>query len=144
MKKCNFDSKSSKDILEQLSLKTKAANNTEAYTKLVTETRKNYNNIEIEYLLQNYEIKNKHYTDESIKNFVTLFIAIGAFAISVLKETHDIPSVNIVFFITLVASIIVIALRAFSPKGSELNDAIFLLKQAKELEESSKEVNKDS
>lgn len=138
MKKCNFDSNSSKDILKQLSLKTKAANNTEAYTKLVTETRQNYTNIEIEYLLQNYEIQNKHYTDESIKNFVTLFIAIGAFAISVLKETHNILSVTIVFLITLIGSIIVIAFRAFSPKGSKLNTAIFLLKQAKKLEESSK------
>ncbi|MCJ1969933.1 hypothetical protein [Pseudolactococcus carnosus] len=65
-------------------------------------------------------------------------------SISVFKETHDILNIKNIFIITLVGAIIVIALRAFSPKGSELNTAIFLLKQAKELEESSKEVNKAS
>lgn len=141
---CAFNKENRKEILKQLVNKEESSKNIKDYKTLIDEVRNSYTNVEIDYLLQNYEIKNKHYTDESIKNFVTLFIAIGAFAISVFKETHGILNTKNIFIITLVGAIIVISLRAFSPKGSELNTAIFLLKQAKKFEESSKEVNKAS
>ncbi|MCT0052251.1 hypothetical protein [Lactococcus lactis] len=132
---CTFNQKNRRDILTELAKREKIAKDLKMYKTLIDEVRHYYMDVEIEYLLKNYEIDSKHYTDESIKNFVTLFIAIGAFAISAFKEYKDINDIIIIFIITLIASILVVVFRAFSPRGSRLNTAIFLLEQAKKLPE---------
>ena len=140
---CQFNSDNIANILIQI--KNRNDSLTSEYTpeQLIEEIRKSYTQIEIEYLLTNYEIKSKHYIDESIQRFVTLFIAIGAFGISYFKEVENINSIMWFASIILIICIVFISSRAFSPNGSKLNTAIFWLTQAKEVDEPQKNEQTD-
>lgn len=154
--KCTFNKSNRKEILGQLTNRARSSKNGVLYESLINEVRSSYTNIEIDYLLKSYEIKNKHYTDESIARFVTLLMGIGAFIISILSvfisilsviisSKNKIPDINNVLMntktalvwtivIIITGCILIIVSRAFSSIGSKLNTAIFLLRQAKKLD----------
>lgn len=140
---CQFNSDNRVNILIQI--KNRNDSLTSEYTpeQLIEEIRNSYTQIEIEYLLTNYEIQSKKYTDQSILSFVTLFIAIGAFAISYFKEVKNINSIMWFASIIIIICIVFIISRAFSPNGSKLNTAIFWLTQAKEVDEPQKNEQTD-
>ncbi|MDY4364267.1 hypothetical protein SM120_11560 [Lactococcus lactis subsp. lactis] len=134
----HFNSHNRANILKQI--KNKEDSLTSGYTaeQLIEDIRNSYTQLEIEYLLTNYEIQSKKYTDQSIQSFVTLFIAIGAFAISCFKEGKNINSIMWFAIIIGIICIVFIFSRAFSPNGSKLNTAIFWLTQAKKSSEPEK------
>lgn len=137
----NFNKNNKEYILTQIKNRDDRLKSGYTPEQLIEGIRNSYTQIEIEYLLTNYEIQSKKYTDQNIQSFVTLFIAIGAFAISCLKDEKIISS--IIFCVIAFIILYFILLRAFSPNGSKLNTAIFWLKQAKELDEPQKNEQTD-
>ncbi|MDQ7158411.1 hypothetical protein RCG63_00160 [Lactococcus lactis] len=139
----NFNKNNKEYILTQIKNRDDRLKSGYTPEQLIEGIRNSYTQIEIEYLLTNYEIQSKKYTDQSILSFVTLFIAIGAFAISYFKEVKNINSIMWFASIIIISCIVFIISRAFSPKGSKLNKAIFWLTQAKEVDEPQKNEQTD-
>ena len=138
----NFNKNNKEYILTQIKNREDRLKSGYTPEQLIEGIRNSYTQIEIEYLLTNYEIQSKKYTDQSILSFVTLFIAIGAFAISCFKEGNINSIIGIAISIFIICILFIFS-RAFSPKGSKLNTAIFWLTQAKEVDEPQKNEQTD-
>lgn len=131
--KYRFDKKTKNEIIDEIYNYTKDTfsegwdtdHNFIKATTLIKEIKDCNKPIELEHLLKCIKIENKFYTNESVATFISIFIALGALITSLNKGSQ----LYLIFVICL-AILVVLKFRVFSPRGKQLNTAIFYIEQA--------------
>lgn len=131
--KYRFDKKTKNEIIDEIYNYTKdefsegwdTDHNFNSATTLIKEIKDCNKPIELEHLLKCIKIENKFYTNESVATFISIFIALGAFIIPLNKGLQPFVTLLICF-----AILAVIKLRVYTPRGKQLNTAIFYIEQA--------------
>lgn len=150
-----FDEKSREKILLQLSNDIDQINNKKSYKILIREVRNSYNNLEINHLKKNYEIKNSFYSNDTIISFSTMFIALSAFLISTLSSLQNTKTTRLItllgtlevssksneilsyffIFIMIIFMVYIFRRAIFPKKPQKLSDVIFLLEEVLKIPE---------
>lgn len=131
--KYRFDKKTKNEIIDEIYNYTKDTfsegwdtdHNFNRATTLIKEIKDCNKPIELEHLLKCIKTENKFYTNESVATFISIFIALGAFIIPLNKGLQPFVTLLICF-----AILAVIKLRVYTPRGKQLNTAIFYIEQA--------------
>lgn len=131
--KYRFDKKTKNEIIDEIYNYTKDTfsegwdtdHNFNRATTLIKEIKDCNKPIELEHLLKCIKIENKFYTNESVATFISIFIALGALITSLNKGSQ-----LYLIFVIFLAILVVLKFRVFSPRGKQLNTAIFYIEQA--------------
>lgn len=131
--KYRFDKKTKNEIIDEIYNYTKdeflegvdTDHNFNKAKTLIREIKDDNKPIELEHLLKNIKTEHKYFTNESVNTFISTFIALGAFIIS-LDKGSKLYVIYVVYF----AILAVLKFRVLSPRGKKLNTAIFYIEQA--------------